>query len=254
MVTHPDLPRLLTQGYVGHILHGTYSQALQQRVVECFDHFRAFESTGNPMLHYIAAWHTTDKQIWYEFVSKHFADMWGCSIPEVAQVFRDSIIDWRHYKDGLSSQTIIKEVVSRQELDSIRRALRDASQQAGTIDAVYKVATPQNQTIWLKDQAKIETYPEDHTALALGYLTVISKEMQREEQGEKRVDELQTFLDKLRHLSGMLAICASCKRIRDETGQWRQIEEYIHAYTDAVFSHGICPICLAKALQELDHL
>lgn len=50
----------------------------------------------------------------------------------------------------------------------------------------------------------------------------------------------------LLHLSGLLPICASCKKIRDDSGYWNQIESYIARHSQAMFSHGICPDCLKK--------
>lgn len=47
-------------------------------------------------------------------------------------------------------------------------------------------------------------------------------------------------------LRGMLPICASCKRIRDDKGYWKQIEVYIEEHSDAEFTHGICPKCMEK--------
>lgn len=47
-------------------------------------------------------------------------------------------------------------------------------------------------------------------------------------------------------LSGMLPICASCKKIRDDKGYWNQIEAYITEHSEAKFSHGICPECMKK--------
>jgi len=44
-------------------------------------------------------------------------------------------------------------------------------------------------------------------------------------------------------LSGLLPICGSCKKIRDDQGYWNQIEAYIQARTEAQFTHGICPDC-----------
>ena len=64
---------------------------------------------------------------------------------------------------------------------------------------------------------------------------------------EKTIAELNTTLQQVKTLSGLIPICASCKKIRDDKGYWQQIESYIHAHSDAEFSHGICPGC-AKAL------
>ncbi|MDQ1335359.1 MAG: hypothetical protein QG552_2309 [Thermodesulfobacteriota bacterium] len=54
-----------------------------------------------------------------------------------------------------------------------------------------------------------------------------------------------------RALSGFIPICANCKRIRDEKGEWRQVEAYIHERTEAQFSHGICPECGKKLYGDL---
>jgi hypothetical protein len=59
-------------------------------------------------------------------------------------------------------------------------------------------------------------------------------------------------LSQVRQLSGMLPICASCKKIRDDRGYWNQIEKYISEHTEALFTHGLCPDCAKKALEEVD--
>ena len=55
--------------------------------------------------------------------------------------------------------------------------------------------------------------------------------------------ELQEKISEVRTLSGLLPICASCKKIRDDQGYWNQLEGYISKHTSATFSHGICPNC-----------
>jgi PAS domain S-box-containing protein len=64
---------------------------------------------------------------------------------------------------------------------------------------------------------------------------------------EKLIKELQSALADVKTLSGLVPICASCKKIRDDKGFWTQIEAYIQDRTPAHFSHGICPDC-AKIL------
>lgn len=61
------------------------------------------------------------------------------------------------------------------------------------------------------------------------------------------VRELQAALAEVKTLHGIIPICASCKRIRDDAGAWQQVEEYVRARSDAEFSHGVCPAC-AKVL------
>lgn len=65
-----------------------------------------------------------------------------------------------------------------------------------------------------------------------------------------RVSELQQALGSVRTLSGLLPICAYCKRIRDDQDYWKQIEHYLSEHSNARFSHGICPDCMQKHLPE----
>jgi PAS domain S-box-containing protein len=58
--------------------------------------------------------------------------------------------------------------------------------------------------------------------------------------------KLQDALDKIKVLRGILPICSSCKRIRDDKGYWNRLEEYIKEHSEAVFSHGICSDCAKK--------
>jgi len=67
------------------------------------------------------------------------------------------------------------------------------------------------------------------------------KKVEKEKEGLIR--ELQQALSEVKILRGFLPICASCKKIRDDEGYWHQIEAYIQAHTEAVFSHSICPAC-----------
>ena len=69
-------------------------------------------------------------------------------------------------------------------------------------------------------------------------------------KAESLVAELQQALSQVKTLSGLLPICAHCKKIRDDQGYWSQIEEYIRDHSEATFSHGICPECMKKLYPE----
>jgi HAMP domain-containing protein len=66
-----------------------------------------------------------------------------------------------------------------------------------------------------------------------------------------RTGELQTALDTIKTLHGIIPICASCKKIRDDQGSWNQLETYISQHTEADFTHGICPDCAKRLYPEL---
>ncbi len=64
-------------------------------------------------------------------------------------------------------------------------------------------------------------------------------------------EDLKRALNEVKHLSGLLPICSSCKKIRDDNGYWEQIESYISDHSEAQFSHGLCPECIRKLYPEI---
>jgi phosphoserine phosphatase RsbU/P len=66
-----------------------------------------------------------------------------------------------------------------------------------------------------------------------------------------RVQELNEALASVKHLQGLLPICAYCKKIRDDRNYWQQLESYITDHSEARFSHGICPDCMKGVMQQL---
>ncbi|MCP3941260.1 MAG: DUF3365 domain-containing protein [Desulfobacteraceae bacterium] len=72
------------------------------------------------------------------------------------------------------------------------------------------------------------------------------------DEHKKTINKLKNALTKVKQLSGLLPICALCKKIRDDRGYWNQIESYIHDHSDAKFSHGICPECSDKQYGKED--
>ena len=75
---------------------------------------------------------------------------------------------------------------------------------------------------------------------------MISERKKAEEEKIRLILELKDALSKIKRLSGLLPICASCKKIRNDNGYWQQIESYIRANSEAEFSHSICPECVKR--------
>ena len=69
---------------------------------------------------------------------------------------------------------------------------------------------------------------------------------------ERAYKNLQEAHDRIKTLSGMLPTCSHCKKIRDDSGYWNQLEEYISEHSQAEFSHGICPECVKKHYPDYD--
>ncbi len=82
------------------------------------------------------------------------------------------------------------------------------------------------------------------TFLLIGY--VISYNRRMLEKEKELNNKLENALAEVNQLSGLLPICASCKKIRNDNGYWEQVEVYIKNHTEAEFSHSICPVCMEK--------
>jgi hypothetical protein len=91
---------------------------------------------------------------------------------------------------------------------------------------------------WLE----IHAYPAQNSGLT-AYFSDVSDRKLAELRLRETLAERDAALDRVRLLSGLLPICAACKRIRDDEGNWRQIESYISQHSQAKFSHGMCPDC-----------
>ena len=82
----------------------------------------------------------------------------------------------------------------------------------------------------------------------------ITEKKQGEEERLKLIEELTESLGHVKALSGLLPICASCKRIRDEQDSWQPVETYVSQRSDATFSHALCPDCSKNYLNVLDQV
>jgi len=79
----------------------------------------------------------------------------------------------------------------------------------------------------------------------------ITERKQEEAERVQLIQELTDALQRVKTLSGLLPICASCKKIRDDRGYWQGVEVYIRDHSEAEFSHSICPECIAKQFPEV---
>jgi uncharacterized PurR-regulated membrane protein YhhQ (DUF165 family) len=80
----------------------------------------------------------------------------------------------------------------------------------------------------------------------------IERRKEAEKERDKVIQELKKTLSEVKTLRGFLPICANCKKIRDDSGYWTQIESYIRNHSDAEFSHSICPECAKRLYPDLN--
>ena len=152
----------------------------------------------------------------------------ACMYPEIA-VCR---IIWRDHQYSTEN---FKKTPWSQEC-----AIMVHGKQVGTIEVCYLEERPEEyEGPFLAEGRKLL----NNVADLLGKST---ERKQTEEERERLVLELQDALSKIKVLSGFLPTCSFCKKIRNDKGEWEQIETYIRDRSEAQFSHGICPECMEK--------
>jgi PAS domain S-box-containing protein len=87
---------------------------------------------------------------------------------------------------------------------------------------------------------------QGHLWGGIAVFTDITERKQAAEAQAHLLGELQESLKEIKTLRGLVPICAHCKNVRDDSGFWQQVEDYLQQRTEAEFSHGICPQCFEK--------
>src|SRR5262249_26244801 len=82
----------------------------------------------------------------------------------------------------------------------------------------------------------------------------ITERKQQEKERLQLIEELTEALKHVKTLNGLLPICASCKKIRNDGGYWEQVETYIRSRSNAEFTHGICPDCVRLLYPEYESI
>jgi signal transduction histidine kinase len=192
--------------YHGRILNGDFSREIKDYLKKTLPVFHAFDEAGSPAILYIAAWQGNEKNIWYEFAGQRFLRLIGCEHSDIAETLRKSIVDRRIYRPHGIDPIIQEEVLNSIELNKTREKIREDTERKGIIEAVYKLLLPSGKTVWAKDQAAIISYPEDHTSLSLGCLTIVTKEMEAEEEKQRLTIEKNRLEKQLQQVHQLEAI------------------------------------------------
>lgn len=96
------------------------------------------------------------------------------------------------------------------------------------------------------------TQDSPNGAHIVSYCRDITARKRLEAEREGILAKLQKTLAEVKQLSGIIPICAGCKKVRDDKGYWTQVELYIREHSDAEFSHGLCPDCMTRLYPKYD--
>lgn len=108
---------------------------------------------------------------------------------------------------------------------------------AGAMDYIRKPVNP------------TELVARVSSALALKEERTVRKA--REQDLLMRTQELERALREVKVLRGLIPICAKCKRVRTDTGDWQQLEVYVQNHSEAEFSHGVCQVCMKAVYPDV---
>jgi hypothetical protein len=90
-----------------------------------------------------------------------------------------------------------------------------------------------------------------YLAFSIVVILLLSQLRSTMQQRAGLITKLQNAINAVQELSGILPICANCKKIRDEEGYWHDVDVYISRHTNAEFTHGICAECANKLYPSL---
>ena len=90
--------------------------------------------------------------------------------------------------------------------------------------------------------------------LSISYEYLVFELKESKARSEKLANELMEAMAKIKTITGLLPICATCKQIRDNHGHWHRLEGYIEGHSEAKFTHGLCPECHKKMIDDLNDI
>jgi PAS domain S-box-containing protein len=174
-----------------------------------------------------------------EFVSENVEKLFGYTAAE----FMERKVDY--------SRTVHPEDLARVAKE-VETYSGEANRQTFT-HAPYRIITSSGEIKWISDKTHIRRNPNGNITHYQGIVEDITALKKSEEERERLIKELKQALAQVKKLSGLVPICAFCKKIRDDKGFWQEVEEYIRTHSEADFSHGICPECKKRLYPELCH-
>ncbi len=117
------------------------------------------------------------------------------------------------------------------------------------VESRFRAAT--GQIRWVKIHAKALREAPGREIVYEGSVEDVTSAKQAESERESLIAELQEALGRVRTLTGLLPICSSCKKIRDDHGRWNMLETFIENHSHAHFTHGFCPECAQRLYPEV---
>jgi PAS domain S-box-containing protein len=109
----------------------------------------------------------------------------------------------------------------------------------------FRLRTKNGKYLWIHGRGRVSEWDENgNPTRRTGTHEDITKRKEAEFESEKLIRRLNEALKDVKTLGGLIPICSSCKKIRDDKGYWNQLENYFEQHSTALFSHSLCPCCM----------
>lgn len=145
------------------------------------------------------------------------------------------------------SEQVWHNLIHPDDVARVKRIVAEAlNKGASAWSAEYRVRRGDGNYASVLDRAYILHDATSKPHRLIGSMHDITERKQVEQERVRLIEELQESLAKVKQLSGLLPICAGCKKIRDDQGYWNQVESFIATHSKVTFTHGLCPECAKK--------
>jgi hypothetical protein len=142
-------------------------------------------------------------------------------------------------------------MVHAEDLVRLKNEDESANEENVPFQSEVRIVLTSGRERWIQLTSKPGDRQVDGQMIWSGVILDITERKQAELERVRLVEKLQSALAEVKVLSGFLPICATCKKIRDDRGYWKQLEAYFSDHSELQFSHGICPDCAEDYLAEL---
>jgi len=143
-------------------------------------------------------------------------------------------------------------MVHREDLDRLKQEDLAANTAGKPFRSEVRIQLPSGKLKWIQLSSMPGSEQFDSKVVWSGVILDITDRKQIEEERNQLIVRLQHSLSEIKILKGILPICMYCKKIRDDKGDWKQLEAYIHEHSGAEFSHSLCKECAKKYYPGFD--